>query len=105
MQIIQLKLHILSAHITLDYSSFVEKSNCEKGLLVSEAIVLKRSAAQWYLTPHAFDIYPICAHNCNNSFQFEFTFSYAIYGDRKKTHTLAPNWSANQMNAKQVLHF
>lgn len=52
-------------------------------LLVGVVFVLKRSAAQYYLTPHAFDIYPICARKCNNSFEFEFTFSYAIYSKKK----------------------
>lgn len=55
-------------------------------LLVGVVFVLKRSAAQYYLTPHAFDIYPICARKCNNSFEFEFTFSYAIYS-KKNTNT------------------
>lgn len=79
-------------------------------LLVGVVFVLKRSAAQYYLTPHAFDIYPICARKCNNSFEFEFTFSYAIYSKKKYKHrqtcSAEPNQTKpNQMNVKQVLFF
>lgn len=78
-------------------------------LLVGVVFVLKRSAAQYYLTPHAFDIYPICARKCNNSFEFEFTFSYAIYSKKKNTntdrHAVQSRTKPNQMNVKQVLFF
>lgn len=87
------------------------KQQNQPGIITGRSgFVLKRSAAQYYLTPHAFDIYPICARKCNNSFEFEFTFSYAIYSKKKYKHkqtcSAEPNQTKpNQMNVKQVLFF